>query len=152
MDDLVQWLRAQLDEDERIAREATPGPWEWLTETGESWQPRLGGWLDYSGEYLAAPGDGATLFGPGMTPHADAVFIAAHDPARVLREIEAKRQLLTEILRYEAKIDGEWGCCHDPDEIATGQCAETQPQDITALRLLALPFADRPGYQESWRP
>lgn len=27
MDDLVRWLGAQLDEDERIARAATPGPW-----------------------------------------------------------------------------------------------------------------------------
>jgi hypothetical protein len=25
--DLVQWLTAQLDEDERIAKAATPGPW-----------------------------------------------------------------------------------------------------------------------------
>ena len=27
MDDLVHWLGAQLDEDERIARAATEGPW-----------------------------------------------------------------------------------------------------------------------------
>ena len=27
MDDLVQWLRAQLDEDERIAQGAPVGPW-----------------------------------------------------------------------------------------------------------------------------
>ncbi|MGW2940001.1 DUF6221 family protein [Streptomyces sp. NPDC001156] len=27
MDDLIQWLRVQLDEDVRIARAATEGPW-----------------------------------------------------------------------------------------------------------------------------
>lgn len=132
MDELARWLGAQLDEDELIARAAIPGPWEWLTETGESWQPRPGGWLDYSGEYLAAPGDGATLFGPGMTPHADAVFIAAHDPARVLREIEVKRRIVD---RYA------WLREHGD----TGGTAWVLP-------LLALPYADRPGYREEWRP
>jgi hypothetical protein len=34
MDELVVWLRAQLDEDERITRAATPGPWEWTRGDG----------------------------------------------------------------------------------------------------------------------
>ncbi len=132
MDDLITFLRAQLDEDERIARAASPGPWEWLTENGEPWQPKPDGWLDYTGEYLGVGKDSGTLFGPGMTPHADAVHIAAHDPARVLREIEAKRRIVD---RYA------WLREHGD----TGGTAWVLP-------LLALPYADRPGFQESWRP
>ncbi|WP_405964870.1 DUF6221 family protein [Streptomyces sp. NBC_00723] len=145
MDDLLKWLGEQLDEDERIARAATPGPWEWKREHGEPWQPEPDGWLDYSGEYLAAAGDGATLFGPGMTPHADAVHIAAHDPARVLREIEAKRRIIAEVVPeidgMEDRIDGEWGA-GDP----------TERESMALLRLLALPYADRSGFRDDWRP
>lgn len=121
MDDLVRWLTARLDEDERIAREA-----EAAKEDGWWWRP--------DAESAAER------------------HVAAHDPARVLREIDAKRQLLPEVFAYEAKIDGEWGCCHDADEIAAGECPERQPKDITALRLLALPYTDRDGYRDSWRP
>ncbi|MFK4801673.1 DUF6221 family protein [Streptomyces sp. MPA0124] len=135
MDDLLQWLRAQLDDDERTARAATPGPWEWRHEYGEPWQPVADGWLDYSGEHISAPGDRATLFGPGMTPHADAVHIATHDPARVLREIDAKRQQFAACVDY----------LHDSDE-------GVDPLAATILRLLALPYADRPGYRDEWRP
>lgn len=142
MDDLAHWLGKQLDEDERIARavEDRSAPWDgqWMADGNSAVRTANGHVLFYR--------HGPAPLKPGLADH-----VAEWDPARVLREIEAKRRMLDEVLKYEAKIDGEWGCCHDPDEIAAGQCAETQPQDVTALRLLALPFADRPGFQESWR-
>lgn len=161
MDDLVQWLRAQLDEDERTARAATPGPWEWRHEYGEPWQPVADGWLDYSGEHISAPGDRATLFGPGMTPHADAVHIARHDPARVLREIDAKRQVITKytaaVERMEElaslcerlKAEGESTFMAEMD-----RATAIHRRDVLheVLQLHALPYADRPGYRDEWRP
>jgi hypothetical protein len=121
--DLVQWLTAQLDEDERVAR-ACSGDGKWAERDIAIYGPHLGV------EVLA--------------------HMARHDPARVLREIDAKRKMLDEVFIYEAKIDGEWGCCHDADEIAAGLCLETNPSGITAVRLLASAYADRPGYREEW--
>lgn len=69
---------------------------------------------------------------------------------RVL-DVEAKLQLINLILRYEAKIDGEWGCCHDAEEIAVGRCPCTDPDGIAALRALSLPYANHPSYEEEWR-
>lgn len=65
--------------------------------------------------------------------------------ARVLREIDAKRQLVEQ---------------HRPvgyGDVCLSYCRTRTPSQPQAwpcltLRLLALPYADRPGYQESWRP
>jgi hypothetical protein len=132
MDDLVQWLRVQLDEDERIARAATAGPWSRM------------------GQRVLDPSPPSDRLGVGMAVgHAAASadfnetadHIAVWDPARVLREIDAKRQLLDryEELRAASK---EQGLIGDVTE---------EYQDFL-LRLLALPYADKPGYREEWAP
>lgn len=105
MDDLIAFLRARLDEDEATARAATPGPWQWRHEHGEPWHPEPEGWLDYSGEYITGPDDAATMFGPGMTPHADATHIALHDPPRVLAEVAAKRQIVDAYEHWQRRAD-----------------------------------------------
>jgi len=135
MDDLVQWLRAQLDEDERIARAAEGDPV--FDGTGI---------VIERNRARGFPDRVAGLISPVAT------HIARHDPARVLRDIDAKRRLMKQIFMYEAKIDGEWGCCHGADEIEAGMCEETSPNEIEALRLLALPYSDREGYRAEWRP
>lgn len=149
MVDLVRWLDEQLDEDERIAREATPGPWwhnpgkQWLNpEAFEKYDLRQGEeFVGYGGPHPftgAVASTGPASDAQGMK---DATFIAAHDPARVLREIDAKRQLLAryEELRAASK---EQGLIGDVTE---------EYQDFL-LRLLALPYADRPSYREGWAP
>lgn len=73
MDDLVQWLRAQLDEDERIAKEAGGRRGQW----------RLARPLDD-----AELGDASWLRPPYLK------HVERHDPARVLAEIDAKRRIL----------------------------------------------------------
>ncbi|MFE7966149.1 DUF6221 family protein [Streptomyces cellulosae] len=83
MDDLVQWLRAQLDEDERIAR-GTGQP-------GTSWQN-----VDMDGELRGDVNAGTVAYVPREETRA---HIAAWDPARVLREIDAKRQALAHYAR-----------------------------------------------------
>lgn len=120
MIELVQWLRAQLDEDERIARAVTT---EGVWRVGRS----HGG--------ASVEGEGWTVAGADAL---DGAHIAAHDPARVLREIEAKRDLL----RFAEGI-------HDHHEtFTTGVAARLE----ATLRLFAAAYADRPGYREEWRP
>jgi hypothetical protein len=68
-------------------------------------------------------------------------YVLAHDPARVLRDIEAKRAIvddLAEVLR--------WGERKGPDyQDGAESCERT-------LKRLALAYADHPDYREVWRP
>jgi hypothetical protein len=121
--DLVTWLRAQLDEDERVAR-AVAGS---------------GRWVKYS-----EGGDGAAIeTEPGGDPgaiigdDAMATHIARHNPARVLAEVEAKRSILE--MHEEGDKHGDCAIC-----FAVWPCG--------TLKALAWPYADRPGYDEAWRP
>ena len=150
MVDLVRWLGEQLDEDERIAKAATPGPWwhnpgkQWLNpEAFEKYDLRQGEeFVGYGGPHPftgAVASTGPASDAQGMK---DATFIAAHDPARVLREIDAKRRMLAdfvpELAQTDATIEGEWNSHDDLEH--------------KLLAYLALPYADRPGYREEWRP
>jgi hypothetical protein len=120
VEDLVRWLNTQLDEDERIARAATQGEWVW------------------SREFVTPPGYHHRTVGP-LEP-GDAAFIATNDPARVLREIDAKRRIIA-----EHALNG-WVCT----TCDNGEVEQVFP--CPTLRLLALPYADREGYREEWAP
>ncbi|MFD9396533.1 DUF6221 family protein [Streptomyces sp. NPDC060000] len=121
MDELVRWLGEQFDRDERISRAATLGPWV-QSGIGEY------GWTVDFGRAGAGVETADTEQG-----RSDADFIAAHNPARVLREIDAKRRMIGRIDSH-ATIMG-WDEVHG---------------DL--LHLLALPYADRPGYRAEWKP
>jgi len=138
VDDLVAFLRGCLDEDERVARAAPALSWSAEDHEGR-------GAIRDSNGFCVIHDDGEL----GLV---DAIHIALHDPARVLREVESKRALIKEIGNYAAKIDGEWGCCHSGPDILAGRCPEMKVHEITALRLLAAVYSDRPGYREEWRP
>jgi hypothetical protein len=76
---LTEFLTARLDEDEAAAKDALSERWHIDTE---------GNVRDESTLYVATgPWD-------GPVDEADAAHIARHDPARVLREVEAKRKIL----------------------------------------------------------
>lgn len=127
MDDLVEFLRARLDEDEQIARAATQGDWVW------------------SREFVAPPGYHHRTVGP-LEP-GDAAFIVAHQPKRVLREIDAKRGI---VARYE------FACKEAAQPGISEEERETRVQVGGALQscvlCLAAPYSDHPDYREEWRP
>jgi hypothetical protein len=165
MDDLVRWLGAQLDGDEQIAREAAmaigrtgykdgmlvdpPARWgDELVADGQQWVAR---YHVVARKRLSAGEPGVTVAecaGFGGNPVAK--HAAEHDPARVLREIDAKRQIIAEhelIPTGPGKAPGCEVCVSTPSwgpEVVSGPC--------TTLRLLASVYSDRDGYQESWRP
>lgn len=107
MDDLITWLRAQLDAHER--------------------------------GICPDPGDCQRMFHT-----ADENF--------ALDDIAAKRELIGEILNYAAWIDGEKGCCHSAEAIGAGECPDIQPIQLWGIKLLALPYAARPGCRVEWKP
>jgi hypothetical protein len=134
--DLVQWLTAQLDEDERIAREATPGPWVdqggYVTDVGPDGLPRV-----QVTDYGSQDGEPEEDNPQGR---ADSAHIARHDPARVLAEVDAKRKLVE---RYERAMENRRA---HPDDLASAGALLALHG---AVKLLALPYADRSGYEEA---
>ncbi|MFD0353496.1 DUF6221 family protein [Streptomyces sp. NPDC127110] len=134
MNDLVQFLRARLDEDAADAHACT-GP-RWRVE----------------------PDDGVN------GPH-----IARHDPARVLAEVLAKRLLLNASnvfcapgcgvehsfsgscgLRWMGPVHEAHGQRWVRDDTGARFAAPAVTSEWT-LRVLALPYANHPGYQQEWQ-
>ncbi|MET7475076.1 DUF6221 family protein [Streptomyces sp. NPDC005648] len=71
-------------------------------------------------------------------------------PAQVLAEIEARQALLDE---HQDTNDGDCGTCVGGDwGYPTHGTSSPQSHPCRTLRLLAQPYADRPGYEESWKP
>jgi uncharacterized protein YlaI len=92
--------------------------------------------------------------------------IARHDPARVLRDVEAKRRIIDEHEPYEditGYINNEpiramlcptcvyIGDDETPDGDRIG-VLEHDDAPCATLRLLALPYDQHPEYQMEWRP
>lgn len=158
---IVEFLMAMLDEDEQVAQAAMPGPWRWRTDEGalggEPNPPGSPQWGHCGPDLISVNGeDVITSTGYDadnvIVLRADAEHVARHDPARVLAEVAAKRRQIDLTFRYEATIDGEWGCRHDAEEIARGGCPATPVDGIAMLRLLAVVYADHPGYRSDWAP
>lgn len=127
MDELVQWLHAQLDEDERIARGCSGMEW-W--EHPKNW--------------VSAP----QLHRIALVVHdGDRSHITRHDPARVLREIDARRQ----IVALHSVSEGHECSTRDRHGDIDNCTWVMDTEACTTLRLLALPYADRPGYRDEWR-
>jgi hypothetical protein len=149
-DELVAFVDARLDEDEAAARAATPGPWRAITST-ELEELRNREPVDEKDED-PRPWTRPVMSEDESRSDGDRVHIARHDPVRALREVEAKRAIITAVWQYEAQIDGEWGCCHNATEIAAGYCPEHRPDEIGVLRHLAAVYRDHPDYRPGWKP
>jgi hypothetical protein len=115
---LIEFLRARLDEDEEIARRfERGGPWR----------------VDGNKIYGPPRWSGADVLVVGHT-WGEVEHIARHDPARVLREVAAKRALV-DFLDPQGAPDGE------------GRYVAER-----ALLLLALPYSGHSEYREEWKP
>lgn len=138
MDDLVRWLGDQLDVDAARAEAARDAEFckdgRWLGKG--PFEEGLGSVHSEASE--------AILGEEESVPFALADHIAAHDPARVLREIDAKRQVLAEYEQAARYAKTTWGQSN-----ADQSRARTLGK---VVRLLAAVCADRPGYREEWRP
>jgi hypothetical protein len=153
-DDPVAFLKARYDEDEELARQALE------TGTAPMWDPASNVFLMpglRNRRRLAAQGVEGALDG------AVEAHIARHDPARALREIDAKR----EQLKLHGIVHREIGWLENGDEESgeipvCGLCVpkhshyqrrEDVPEGpCLTVRLLAAPYDDHPDYREEWRP
>lgn len=154
--DLYTWLKAQLDDDERLARGAADSMlWHGPVKAGEIWESDKG-FVYTEGQ---VPGLRDECLWKADTPgrytremsELVAHHVARHDPARVLREVEAKRQIVEVHQPFEVVEDPACQVCADTSDKYSDEWTREEWPCLT-LRLLALPYADRQGYREEWRP
>lgn len=149
--DLIEFLKARLDEDEQGAHAAIRGGNPAVGELGQ-WSAYLEG-----GDDGWAVEDDAAGIAPGVVgDERVAAHVARHDPARVLREVETKRQLLHAHARDHECIslldqgehsvvdDRPWEYWEAKDTAEHGPCL--------VVRLIALPYSDHPDYREERKP
>jgi hypothetical protein len=131
--DLVEFLRARLDRDERVARACA----------GASWTASPSGRIQVESEKGTNGQTPEDCFVAAAENGAYAEHIARHDPARALREVAAKRQILDD---YEK----------DAWAMSRGRSDQTleavQAARLTVLRLLAQTYRGHPSYRDEWRP
>jgi hypothetical protein len=140
-DDLIEFLRARLDEDEAVAiaaRSTGDGPGRWHAAYARDD-------LDPSDWLIAAsPLDDVPVAGPRLSL-GTAAHIARWDPARVLAEVGAKRAMLDACEALEANAEAEWAACHS---------TEGNFEAVGAYRMVELwaqSYADHPDFDPEWR-
>ena len=139
VDDLAAFISARLSEDEAMAKAAAErqpyDEWDAVGAGGED-DVALSNWRVVA---IAIPG-----LKPEHSPAARAVMrhIARHDPARVLREVAAKRAI---VARYGEPFAG----------LGLGeqlQLSQERQGLWFAVRELAAIWSDHPDYRAEWAP
>lgn len=141
MNDLSAWLQTQIAEDERLAKAATPGPWQWDGDAVDT----VAQSPDYIARYRWVSMSDSDTEGVLAV---NGEHIAAWDPARVLAECEAKRKLID---RYERAVAAA------PSAVSSyvrGQDYGYREACLDAIQDEAAVYAamGRPGYREEWPP
>ena len=140
---IAAFLAARLDEDEAAAKLAAREGGTWTQD-----------------DPVRYPGSISSLGGPvvydeGAPDEYQGTHIARHDPARVLREVAAKRAILSEHAHVAASTPsfrkgpepfGCFTCDYVPGEgtYGGGWC--------TTVRILAAIWSDHPDYEQEWQP
>lgn len=149
MDELIAFVRAQLDEDERVARAASAGPWRY-DPTQHHREP---GTVRFSEGVFTGPAgrDAICIATTGETDDpqsmVDAEHIARWDSARVLAEVEAKRRVLDEYAEADHLQQVGW----ENDEPSKYEYMAREEALGKVVKLLAQAYAGRPGWREEWR-
>lgn len=134
MSDVTAFLRARLDDDEKAANESGGTAWHWAS------RPSVLGGTEFDGLHnseheLILWADSQDECELDFLGDVD-VHIARHDPARVLREVSAKRGVIREMEAARTNLE-ERGI--------------NVPFFITwTLWHLAAVYSDHPDYQKEW--
>jgi hypothetical protein len=142
---LAAFVEARLAEDEQIAKAAAD-------RDGREWAAGEDGHTSYA-VYRVADGF-AVAYDEGAPDEGEREHLARHDPARVLREVAAKRRVLAD---HHVPTPG-WPFSGWPARACTGCGADRWEEPLTEdvngcyeLRNLASVWSDHPDYDESWR-
>lgn len=138
MDDLITWLRAQLDEDEQAALRLADGYRLYACDDGHVERPTEM-WAD----------------GTDRLPNHHNTWLIVYDRAERLAEVEAKRKLLDLHAPFtdhagRVRCDHCSELCHSRSGLGCDEPADAM-YPCPTVSLLAQPYAGRPGWQEAWR-
>lgn len=144
---IVEFIEARLAEDEAIATAVGAMGMEWCAELNDDYDDdskELPYQIGMSGGSVTHRFATDAWFEADRPPLYHA---ARHDPARVLREVAAKRALIEAIFSNASDVDGEWGDGHTPAEIRAGICADHGSRSAASfLNVMATVWSDHPDY------
>jgi hypothetical protein len=130
-DDPIVRLKAGLDADEQLAKDATQGGWQ-STETADGEPDRAVVCIDHP----TVPDAATVLFEADYGTLADATHIARQDPAHAIRIVAAHREIL-------AKYEAADRCC----KVSGGAPGPVVTRDALKQAVLAIAavYGDDPG-------
>jgi hypothetical protein len=148
MDDLAAFIEARLAEDEAMAKAAAADV------------NRLAGRANWTSEArMVTDAEDPDWAIADLSPFVDdeclARHIACHDPARVLREVAAKRAIAAEHQPRRVGQSLTWcGRCHQVIRDAREDEDPCGPFDwpCPTMRALAAAWSDHPDYRAGWAP
>jgi hypothetical protein len=153
--DIAEFIRARLDEDKAIAEDAG-------RVGGGEWNATLDG--PDEGKVDADKDIYPVAYAEGRPTWTQARHIARHDPARALRDVEAKRLILFEHLdngNWARSDDGTLArishgnqctvCVEDSTGVGS-EFAEMERFPCPTLRLLASEWSSHADYRAEWKP
>lgn len=131
---LIRFVGDRLTFDELVAREAMT-----VRRDGTAKDPDSGRW-EVANDWRDSArieGDDMAIYDEGGHTIQQARHIARHDPARVLRDVEAKRRIWLKAAGYTSSVIA------DTDFKATWEAV---------LEELASIWSDHPDYEKDWEP
>jgi hypothetical protein len=137
--DLIEFLKARIQEDEGTAR-AVQAPYRlYVYDDGQVREPEIEDHPD-SDNYGTYRRD---FYGDDILPNRHQGYALLYDPARVLREVEAKRRVMD---RHCADTPPYFQYCRG--------CGDNGPQlnECPELRDLAAAYSDHADWRDEWRP
>lgn len=133
--ELVEFLRARLDEDEKIAKRAWPAAWEVTTSGVRSVE--VGLQPGYEGLHTRVANVALTI-GHFQSEARNAAHIARNDPARVLAQVRSHRKIVD---WYEAVSE----------RVEAVPALEPRQNELgMVLRALAESYTEHPDYRQEW--
>ena len=151
LDGLAAFLKARLGEDEAGAKLAA--------REGGTWTQGDPG----QGSCAITSLGGTVVYDEGSPDEYQAAHIARHDPARVLREVEAKRvrlalyldakdTLATALRKAPPEDDPATAHSYVRERINVNQASGRFAALEMSVRLDAMVFSDHPDYRAEWKP
>ena len=136
---ITEFLQARLDETEAAAKAATEVDGQWFTPG-----PGAGEWAVRQNKAIVDCPAGIVVFDEGCPTDEQAAHIASHDPARVLRQVEAGRKILAMYIEAEKnRPQGYYG-------YEEGEMRGEADALLLAVKALAEAWSDHPDYWSEW--
>jgi hypothetical protein len=147
MSDIIEFLKARIAEDERAARNASPGPWTFSDIAS------VGGGTIYDPTVAIANVEWDTervdsrirRTRPDWQADATGDHIARHNPTRVLAECAAKRAIIEQ---HSLEVAAQQDTWRSRDDVNANKMDAACL--LPVLRTLAAVYADHPDYQQEW--